>query len=165
MKYMWWIVIGLYLGIAPAVAGDAAVFPAPLPGWQAGEVKVSKREDNLLGMKIVHRKLERDYTDAQNRKLGMLIDTWDCMGATLISQLHQDAAYRKKVGNKMRPLKLKGYEALENYTRQGQRNIVTIKITDCGLVHVGGPNLPSGALDAYLRRLDFKRIGQLMKGR
>lgn len=156
------VLLHLAAGAATAAPDDVAAFPAPLPGWKAGEVAVTESREDLLGMPVLRHRLLREYkaTDG-GAGLAIMIDSFDCIATTVIDSLHGDATFRDQNRTTMRPVTVKGHNAMEGFGADGKRDMVSVKVSSCGMVSVGGPNTPPAALDAYLNLLDLERIGRI----
>ena len=92
-----------------------------------------------------------------------MIDSFDCTGAALIGQIHEDAALRDKAKGVMRPVRLRDHDAMEGLGKNGAREIVAIRLSNCAVVTVGGSKAPAGALDAYVSRLDLERMARIAR--
>lgn len=160
MKHFWLVIVFLLIEIGPAAAGaDQDVMPPALPGWQAGEVKVTESNENLLGMQMTRRVLVREYSAANDAGgIAIMIDSFDCPGASIIDTLHKDAGFRSQNQEQMRPLVIKERLAMEKNGKDGKRDMISVKVDSCVVVSVCGPNPPVGAIDAYIKSLDFDKI-------
>lgn len=156
--------LAMLLGSAPAAAGtyDDA-FPAPLTGWTAGAVEVNSVEEELMGMPLTRRRFLREYTLPDGAGLAIALDSFDCMAAAAIDALHGDAALQQQSAAQMRPMRIAGHAGIETFGASGRRDMVGLKLTDCGILSIGGPAPPDGAIDAYLKAIDFRRMQEVLR--
>lgn len=153
--------LSLSFWVSTASGSELDVFPPALPGWSTGDVKTVESRGELLGLTVVRQQLFRDYFAPGGGGLAIMIDTYDCEGEAIIQALHTDADFRSQAKDRkgMHPLDVRGREAMEIRDEAGGRLMVSVALTDCVVVSLGGPQPPpSGAFEGYLEQLDFERI-------
>jgi len=159
------VAVAVLLLVAPAAAGEYEdAFPAPLAGWTAGSVAVQSAEETLMGMPVTRRRFLREYHTGDGAAgLAIALDSFDCVGASTIDTLHADEEMQRRAAPQMVPMRFGAYLGVEMFDDSGVRDMVGLKVTNCGIVSVGGPALPDGAIDAYLKQIDFGRFQDLLK--
>lgn len=148
-----------------------ALFPAPLAGWSAGDVDVSKSEDMMaeldsfvddisgLGGKLSTCYLaSRKY---QNKSLQIVIQikTLDTAMAGAITRTHDDTRFRAAMADDGAvPTTVGGHRALSISDKEDGKGLF-IKVSSAGTLSIMCSELSrSDAVARYLERIDLQRI-------
>ena len=132
-----------FMAITTAYAADYdAWFPAPLKNWTASKIsynqskvdrltgeppKDSSKSDPMGLFTITRYQVSREYY-APDKKGGVAIifDNYDCAGTAMIEMMHKDAKARRQMGDRLKPVKVEGFYALEGYNKKKQKDLVMI---------------------------------------
>ena len=145
--------------------GDyAALFPSPLKGWSASDVRAEKSnimEMALFGASGTRLKLDRTYSGLNHPgKLKIFMDSSDMVTSALISTAQESpdvASVSRKAG--WEPFRHETYKGLKMYDEKKRLKGIVLDMPPSGIFRIEGETF-RGSNDVmdYLEACDLKKI-------